>query len=154
MDIDFDADPERAANVGEFPEGKAAPLLFKALHPAEADVLPVPILDIPSPGSAGIEELYSKEGRKGFSVLVEVVGWHLHETAGLLHEGELSRAMGDAGLVDVFVETNGGVVTTGTQSFAGLKTFKDGINYIKVSSSSTLDQSNTNFTGFLRGPSQ
>jgi ubiquinone biosynthesis protein UbiJ len=39
-------------------------------------------------------------------------------------------------------ETNGGIVTTGTQTFAGLKTFKDGINYIKVSSSSTLDQSN------------
>jgi hypothetical protein len=110
VDIDFDADPEWAAYAGEFLQGKAAPLLFEALHPAEADVLPVPILDIPSPRPAGIEKLYSKEGRKGFPVLVEVVGWDFHETAGLLHEGELSRAMGDAGLADVFVETNGGVV--------------------------------------------
>jgi hypothetical protein len=110
VDIDFDGNTERAAYAREFPEGKAAPLLFKALHPAEADVLPVPILDIPGPRPAGIEELYSKEGRKGFSVLVEVVGWHLHKAASPLHECELSRSMGDAGLVDVFVETNGGVV--------------------------------------------
>jgi hypothetical protein len=51
-------------------------------------------------------------------------------------------------------ETNGGVVTTGTQSFAGLKTFNDGINYIKVSSSSTLDQSNSSsITGSSLGRS-
>jgi hypothetical protein len=50
-------------------------------------------------------------------------------------------------------ETNGGIITTGTQSFAGLKTFKDGINYIKVSSSSTLDQRNISSTGSALGQS-
>ncbi len=50
-------------------------------------------------------------------------------------------------------ETNGGIITTGTQSFAGLKTFNDGINYIKVSSSSTLDQRNITSTGSSLGQS-
>jgi hypothetical protein len=50
-------------------------------------------------------------------------------------------------------ETNGGIITTGTQSFAGLKTFNDGINYIKVSSSPTLDQSNTTSYGSTAGQS-
>ena len=50
-------------------------------------------------------------------------------------------------------ETNGGIITTGTQTFAGLKTFNDGINYIKVSSSSTLDQSNISSNGSAGGTS-
>jgi hypothetical protein len=51
-------------------------------------------------------------------------------------------------------ETNGGIVTTGTQTFAGLKTFNDGINYIKVSSSPTLDQSNISRNASSGQPSQ
>jgi hypothetical protein len=51
-------------------------------------------------------------------------------------------------------ETNGGIVTNGTQIFAGLKTFNDGINYIKVSSSPTLDQSNTTSNAGAGGTSQ
>ena len=50
-------------------------------------------------------------------------------------------------------ETNGGIITTGTQTFAGLKTFNDGINYIKVNSSSTLDQSNISSDGSVGGTS-
>ena len=38
--------------------------------------------------------------------------------------------------------TNGGIVTNGAQTFGGVKTFNDGINYIKTNSP-TLDQSNT-----------
>ena len=51
-------------------------------------------------------------------------------------------------------ETNGGIVTNGTQIFAGLKTFNDGINYIKVSSSPNLDQSNTTSNAGAGGTSQ
>jgi hypothetical protein len=50
--------------------------------------------------------------------------------------------------------TNGGIVSTGTQTFAGLKTFNDGINYIKVNSSPALDQSNTDGNGGAGGTSQ
>jgi len=50
-------------------------------------------------------------------------------------------------------ESNGGIVTNGTQSFSGLKTFNNGINYIKVSSSPTLDQSNISRNAATSGTS-
>lgn len=46
--------------------------------------------------------------------------------------------------------TNGGVVTNGTQTFGGVKTFDDGINYIKTSSPS-LDQSNPDAANSIGG---
>ena len=60
--------------------------------------------------------------------------------------GVLSLAPADA--------SNGGIVTTGAQTFVGLKTFNNGINYVKVSNSSTLDQSNTTYNAGLGGTSQ
>jgi uncharacterized protein (TIGR02145 family) len=51
-------------------------------------------------------------------------------------------------------ESNGGIVTNGTQSFSGLKTFNNGINYIKVSSSPTLDQRNISSNAVTGGTSQ
>jgi hypothetical protein len=46
--------------------------------------------------------------------------------------------------------TSGGVVTNGTQTFGGVKTFDDGINYIKTSSPS-LDQSNPDAANSIGG---
>ena len=106
MDIDLDADAEAAGYVGEFLEGEAAPLVLNPLHISEADVFAVPILDIPSPLAAGVEEFDAQEAANGLAIVVEVLAGerHLHEAAGLLHEGEFLRPVGDAGLVDVVVE--------------------------------------------------
>ena len=61
VDIDFDADAEAAFDVGEFLEGEAAPLILDACHIAEADVLAVPVLDIPGEAAAGVEEFDAEE---------------------------------------------------------------------------------------------
>jgi hypothetical protein len=46
--------------------------------------------------------------------------------------------------------TNGGVVTSGAQTFAGLKTFNDGISYLKTNAAA-LDQSNPNAANSIGG---
>jgi hypothetical protein len=50
--------------------------------------------------------------------------------------------------------SNSGIVTNKAQTFGGLKTFNNGINYTKVSSSATLDQSNTSSNAGAGGISQ
>ncbi len=46
--------------------------------------------------------------------------------------------------------TNGGVVTNGTQTFAGVKTFNDGISYLKTNAAA-LDQSNPTAANSIGG---
>ena len=104
VDIDFDTDASAAFDVGEFLEGEVAPLVFEACHIAEADVCAVPILDIPGEAAAGVEEFDAEELGYGFAFVCEVVRRHFHEAAGLLHEGQFLRAVGDAALLDMVLE--------------------------------------------------
>ena len=123
VNIDLDADGEAASDGGEFLEGEVAPLVFEACHIAEADVLAVPVLDIPGEAAAGVEEFDAQEAADGLALGVEVLAGerHFHEAAGLLHEGEFLRPVGDTALVDVVDEV--GVFGGGHKSFFSISCY-------------------------------